>query len=226
MSQDVPLTTAFGQEFDIDRIVSTPYASVGKRNVAIRNVIGYLGNNLDDYIIEAQNFISTYSCGLFRDEVSTRLYKTLVGMMYLNSQNENVELNDVMCINSCKGTIINFIPTEINITCVDTDDTAIAIANILYQRDNAITMSRNDLELNPPQQRVGGMIVLTESLDQTFNDLAFLLPRGIGVIMCYVDDFEQSFATDKSQEIFNKGFELTEKYRISANTMLLQIKKK
>jgi ppGpp synthetase/RelA/SpoT-type nucleotidyltranferase len=226
MSQDVPLTSAFGQELDIDRVVSTPYANVGKRNVAIRNLLGFLGNNKEDYIIEAQNFISTYSCGLFRDEVSTRLYKILVGMMYLNSQNEKVELNDVMCINSCKGTIINFIPTDINVTCIDEDDVAISIANILYQRDNAITMSRNDLELNPPSQRVGGMIVLTESLEQTFNDFAFLLPNGIAVVMCYVEDFERTFATDKSQEIFNNGFHLTEKYRISANTILLQIKKK
>ena len=87
-------------------------------------------------------------------------------------------------------------------------------------------MSRSDLELNPPNTRKGGMIILTESLDMTMNDLAYLLPNGIAVIMCYVNDFEQHFATDKSQELFNKSFTLTEKYRISINSMLLQIKKK
>jgi len=226
MSQDVPLTSAFGEVIDIDRIVSTPYSSDGKRNTAIKNLMSYLGTNKEDYILEAQNFISTYSCGLFKAEVGSRLYRTLVGMLYLNSQNDNIDLDEVMCINTCKGTIINFFPTEIGVLCIEDDATAIQIANLLYARDNATTMSRSDLELNPPNTRKGGMIILTESLDMTMNDLAYLLPNGIAVIMCYVNDFEQHFATDKSQELFNKSFTLTEKYRISINSMLLQIKKK
>ena len=226
MSKDVKLTSAFGEDVDIDRIVNTPYANDFERNRAIVNLMGYLGTDVNEYPIEAQNFISTYSCGLFKDVVTTKLYKTLAGMLYLNAENSDRDLERIMCINSCKGTLINFFASDINVTCVDTDKNAIEIANILYSRDNAISITRSDLQLNPPQERMDGMIIQTDSLDMAFTDLSYLQPNGVAVIMCYVDDFERFFATDSAQERFTNGFIMTEKYRISSDTMLIQVKKK
>ncbi len=226
MSKDVKLTSAFGEDVDIDRIVNTPYANDFERNRAIVNLMGYLGTDVNEYPIEAQNFISTYSCGLFKDVVTTKLYKTLAGMLYLNAENSDRDLERIMCINSCKGILINYFATDINVTCVDTDKNAIEIANILYSRDNAISITRSDLQLNPPQERMDGMIIQTDSLDMAFTDLSYLQPNGVAVIMCYVDDFERFFATDSAQERFTNGFIMTEKYRISSDTMLIQVKKK
>ena len=226
MSKDVKLTSAFGEDVDIDRIVNTNYPNDFERNRAIVNLMGFLGTDVNEYPIEAQNFISTYSCGLFKDVVTTRLYKTLAGMLYLNSENSDRDLERIMCINSCKGVLINFFATDINVTCVDTDNNAIQIANILYSRDNAISITRSDLQLNPPQERMDGMIIQTDSLDMAFTDLSYLQPNGVAVIMCYVDDFERFFATNSAQERFTNGFIMTEKYRISSDTMLIQVKKK
>jgi len=226
MSRDVPLTSAFGEDVDIDRIVNTKYTTDIDRNRAIVSLMGYLGDDINEYPLEAQNFISNYACGLFRDIITTKLYKTLVGMLYLNAENNDNSIDRVMCINSCIGNLINFFDKEVNVTCVDTDRTAIQIGNIINQKENSTNITREDLSLNPPSERVNGMIILSDSLDMAITDMSYLLPNGVAVVMCYVEDFETYFATESVQKRFLQGFLMTEKYRVSSDTILLQLKKK
>ena len=226
MSRDVPLTSAFGEDVDIDRIVNTKYTTDNERNRAIVNLMGYLGDNINDYPLEAQNFISNYACGLFRDVITTKLYKTLVGMLYLNAENNDASIDSVICINSCIGNLVNFFDKEVKVTCVDTDRNAVQIGNIINSRENSDNITRDDLQLNPPSERVDGMIIMSDSLDMALTDLSYLLPNGVAVVMCYVDDFETYFATESVQKRFLQGFLMTEKYRVSSDTILLQLKKK
>lgn len=226
MSRDVPLTSAFGEDVDIDRIVNTKYTTDNDRNRAIINLMGYLGDDINEYPLEAQNFISNYACGLFRDIITTKLYKTLVGMLYLNAENNDASIDRVICINSCIGNLINFFDKEVNVTCVDTDKNAVQIGSVINSRENSQNITREDLQLNPPSERVNGMIILSDSLDMAITDMSYLLPNGVAVVMCYVDDFETYFATESVQKRFLQGFLMTEKYRVSSDTILLQLKKK
>ena len=136
---------------DVESVLKRNYQTDIEKNNAIRSLIQYLGKDASKYELEVQAFINTYTCGLFRDVLTSKHYLTMVGMLFLHSQQDNLEIEDCMIINSCKGQIAQYFDEKIDVLCIEDDEMARDIANLLNTTSpTRQTLSLQDIKDVPP----------------------------------------------------------------------------
>tara|TARA_R110000751_G_scaffold94864_1_gene185254 strand:- start:47508 stop:50792 length:3285 start_codon:yes stop_codon:yes gene_type:complete len=224
-SMDVkPIGKSF-TDFDIDTIINTSYKSRVDRNSAIINMVGYLGTNSNDYDVDAKNFIATYSCASFRSVRSPKLYRVMVGMIYQDIANRNIEINDCITFGDCAGALCSGFGEEVEILGIDSDNTSKNIASILNDEKTRDFMTEKDLEINKPDSQKDCAIIFNDNMLSINEQFTYVKPNGIIVALVFVNDFEDYFTSQARRDDFLDKYKLLNKYRISTENVLLHIQK-
>tara|TARA_B100001057_G_C22869751_1_gene958208 strand:- start:1618 stop:4941 length:3324 start_codon:yes stop_codon:yes gene_type:complete len=225
-SRDVkPLGRAY-QDMDIDTIVNTNYKSYVEKNNAIMNLISYFGSDINSYDIEAQNFIATYTCESFKNIRTNKLNKVLVGMVYQDILDKDIEINNCITFGDCCGKLSARFEPYVEILGIDNDDISRNVSEIISAEQNANFMDTSTLDVNPPDEQMDSSIIFAENLpDAITKYMTYVKPNGIIVLLCYVNDFEDYFSSEENQNEFLLRYNIENKYRISTENLLLHINK-
>jgi ppGpp synthetase/RelA/SpoT-type nucleotidyltranferase len=227
MSQDVELLGADVEKLDLELIMNQSYPTTEAKNRKISQVVDFLGDDIDSYEVEVQNFVNTYQCGLFQSILSSRHYKTIAGLVYLDALENNRDIADIMIYNSCKGQICNYFDKDIQITCIENETIARRLSNMFVTNTPTWQcISQDELLANPPSTRKDSVIIFADAMADVVTAMDYLLPNGVCVAMVRVSDFTEYFRKPSEIEEFNLYYTLNKNYRISADVLILHITKK
>jgi ppGpp synthetase/RelA/SpoT-type nucleotidyltranferase len=226
MTKDIKVLAKDFGKMDFDRIINKQYENSESKNNAIKKLLDWNGDNLNDYDVDTQNFISSYVCGSFRAIMTPKLQSTMVGMIYQNILNKDIEINNSITLNACKGEINAWFPNDVDVLGVESEETPVRIANLLNTRDNSYSVSPKMFLSNPPDTQKDSGIFFADNFTEFIGYLDYIKRNGIIVALCYVIDFEDYFSSSSDKKNFLKEYKLENVYRISADNLLLHIQKK
>jgi len=226
MTKDIKVLAKDFGKMDFDRIINKQYENSESKNNAIKKLLDWNGDNLNDYDVDTQNFISSYVCGSFRAIMTPKLQSTMVGMIYQNILNKDIEINNSITLNACKGEINAWFPNDVDVLGVESEETPVRIANLLNTRDNSYSVSPKMFLSNPPDTQKDSGIFFADNFTEFIGYLDYIKRNGIIVALCYVIDFEDYFSSSSDKKNFLNEYKLENVYRISADNLLLHIQKK
>ena len=224
-SRDVKPIGKTYQDLDVESIVLTNYKSYIERNSAIMNLIGYLGLDGNEYDFDTKNFIANYTCEDFRSIRSNKLSKVSVGMIFQGILDKDIEINNCIIFGDCAGRLCQNFEPNVMVTGIDDDKISKDVAEILYGDENHTFMTSRQLSLNEPENQMDSSIIYSTDINTAINNMTYVKPNGIIVLLCFVNDFEDYFSVEEHRKQFLLRYEIQSKYRISTENLLLHINK-
>ena len=149
----------------------------------------------------------------------------MVGMIYQDIANRNIEINDCITFGDCAGALCSGFGEEVEILGIDSDNTSKNIASILNDEKTRDFMTEKDLEINKPDSQKDCAIIFNDNMLSINEQFTYVKPNGIIVALVFVNDFEDYFTSQARRDDFLDKYKLLNKYRISTENVLLHIQK-